>query len=108
MTDCGPLCGCIRIQNLLGGAKPDGGMATALPPGAWWESATTMSSLVVEPYGADAGDAAVQAARSGPLELRNICFTYPLRPSAHGMAPCTIFTRLGKWHRTPSLSAEAV
>ena len=44
-----------------------------------------MSSMVVEPYGADAGDVAVQAARAGPLELRDIYFTYPLRPSAHGV-----------------------
>ena len=73
-----------RLQSLLGGTKPDAGMASALPPGAWWEHASNMSSIVVEPYGADAGDAAVVAARSGPLELRNVCFTYPLRPTAHG------------------------
>lgn len=76
-----PMC---RLQSLLGGSKPDAGMATALPPGAWWEHASNMSSIVVEPYGADAGDAAVLAARSGPLQLQNVCFTYPLRPSAHG------------------------
>ncbi|KAK9862820.1 hypothetical protein WJX84_000045 [Apatococcus fuscideae] len=72
-----------RLQSLLAGSKPDAGMATALPPGAWWEHASNQSSIVVEPYGADAGDAAVQAARSGPLELQNVCFTYPLRPTAH-------------------------
>lgn len=26
------------------------------------------------------GDAAVKAAKAGPLELRNVCFSYPLRP----------------------------
>ena len=73
-----------RLQSLLGGTKPDAGMASALPQGAWWEHVSNMSSIVIEPYGADAGDAAVVAARSGPLELHDVCFTYPLRPTAHG------------------------
>lgn len=49
-------------------------MAGALPPGAWWEYVNTNSPMPIDkqPYGPDAGDAAVQAARGGNLSLQNV------------------------------------
>ena len=38
----------------------------------------------VQPYGPNAGDAALVAARKGPLELREVHFSYPLRQNAPG------------------------
>lgn len=40
--------------------------------------------LQVQPYGPNAGDAALKAARKGPLELREVHFSYPLRQNAPG------------------------
>jgi hypothetical protein len=40
-----------------------------------------------ESYGPNAGDAAIQAARRGNLELRNVSFSYPLRPNMAGLTP---------------------
>ena len=37
-----------------------------------------------QPYGPNAGDAALIAARKGPLELREVHFSYPLRQNAPG------------------------
>ncbi|KAK9823874.1 hypothetical protein WJX72_006089 [[Myrmecia] bisecta] len=73
-----------RVRAILGASDPDPTMFGALPPGAWWEHAATNGAhpVDVEPYGPDAGDAAVEAARSGNLELRDVWFAYPLRPSA--------------------------
>lgn len=60
-------------------------MAAALPPGAWWETANRGETAgPPEPYGPHAGDAAVAAARRGNLELRGLCFAYPLRPNVPG------------------------
>jgi len=39
----------------------------------------------VQPYGPNAGDAALVAARKGPLELREVHFSYPLRQNAPGV-----------------------
>ena len=39
----------------------------------------------VQAYGPHAGDAALVAARKGPLELREVHFSYPLRQDAPGM-----------------------
>ena len=50
----------------------------------------------VQPYGPNAGDAALVAARKGPLELREVHFSYPLRQNAPG-ACCILevhFTQL--------------
>ena len=41
----------------------------------------------VQPYGPNAGDAALVAARKGPLELREVHFSYPLRQNAPGVKP---------------------
>lgn len=63
-------------------------MAAALPPGAWWQRANTGAwHGAAEPYGPHAGDAAIQAAQRGNLELRNICFSYPMRPKMAGQEP---------------------
>lgn len=40
--------------------------------------------MQVQPYGPNAGDAALVAARKGPLELREVHFSYPLRQNAPG------------------------
>ena len=67
-------------------------MAAALPPGAWWQRANTGAwHGAAEPYGPHAGDAAIQAAQRGNLELRNVCFSYPMRPNMAGQCPreCT-------------------
>ncbi len=60
-------------------SEPDPSMHGALPPGAWWEVANGRSPLV-EAYAAEAGDKAIQAARHGNLELRDVYFAYPVRP----------------------------
>ena len=39
-----------------------------------------------QPYGPDAGDAAVQAAHDGNLRLQDVSFAYPLRPNSGGEA----------------------
>ncbi|KAK9839647.1 hypothetical protein WJX81_003007 [Elliptochloris bilobata] len=71
-----------RIQATLAEAPPDPTMAAALPPGAWWETANRGGAAgPPEPYGPHAGDAAVAAARRGNLEIRGLCFAYPLRPN---------------------------
>ena len=46
----------------------------------------------VQPYGPNAGDAALAAARKGPLELREVHFSYPLRQNAPGSDPCLLIT----------------
>jgi ATP-binding cassette, subfamily B (MDR/TAP), member 10 len=78
--------------------SPDPSMAGALPPGAWWENVNTNTAMPIDrqPYGPDAGDAAVQAARAGNLRLQNVSFAYPLRPNSGGegvlwMSPGTRF-----------------
>jgi hypothetical protein len=79
------VCGC-RIQELLAGASPDPSMAGALPPGAWWDYVNSNTAMPVDkqPYGPDAGDAAVQAAHDGNLRLQDVSFAYPLRPNSGG------------------------
>ncbi len=42
-------------------------------------------TVQVQPYGPNAGDAALVAARKGPLELREVHFSYPLRQNAPGV-----------------------
>ncbi|GFH25944.1 ABC transporter domain-containing protein, partial [Haematococcus lacustris] len=54
-------------------------MYGALPPGAWWEVANG-NAPPVQPYADKAGTAAVEAAQQGPLELRDVTFSYPVRP----------------------------
>ena len=84
---------------MLSEAQPDPSMAGALPPGAWWRARGTGASTVdavstngsapgVQPYGPDAGDAAVLAARRSALELREVHFAYPLRPGSFGESWC--------------------
>ena len=72
----GALC---RIRQIISTSEIDQSMAGALPPGAWWEIANGRP-LHVESYGDEAGDAALIAARHGSLELRNVSFSYPVRP----------------------------
>ncbi|KAK9792243.1 hypothetical protein WJX73_005289 [Symbiochloris irregularis] len=70
-----------RIRALLDKSEPDPTMSGALPPGAWWITANQgIKPPPAEPYGPNAGLAAVQAAREGPLELDGVSFNYPLRP----------------------------
>lgn len=88
------VCGC-RIQELLAGASPDPSMAGALPPGAWWDYVNTNRAMPVDkqPYGPDAGDAAVQAAYDGNLRLQDVSFAYPLRPNSGGEANLAVRSR---------------
>ena len=62
-------------------------MAAALPPGAWWAAHNVLGRA--EPYGPHAGDAAIDAARQGDLQLLHVDFSYPLRPEAPGGGPVT-------------------
>ena len=44
-------------------------MYSALAPGAWWEVANGSPMPPSQPYADEAGNAAVEAARHGPLEV---------------------------------------
>jgi hypothetical protein len=68
---------------MLQSSDPDPSMYGALPPGAWWEVANG-AEPVMEPYADKAGDAAIVAARWGDLELRDVCFAYPVRKEVAG------------------------
>ena len=71
----------------------DASMDGPLPPGAWWVAASKgMAPKPAEPYGPRAGPAAIEAAKAGPLELRDVAFSYPLRPGLPGVpkAPCAL------------------
>ena len=46
-------------------------MYSALAPGAWWEVANGSPLPPIQPYADEAGEAAVEAARRGPLEVRD-------------------------------------
>jgi hypothetical protein len=46
-----------------------------------------------QPYGPDAGDAAVQAAHDGNLRLQDVSFAYPLRPNSGGEVKPAVYTR---------------
>ncbi len=76
------ICACGRIRGKLAEEEPDPTMAAALPPGVWWAAHSLPGRA--EPYGPHAGDAAVDAARRGDLQLRDVDFSYPLRPEAPG------------------------
>lgn len=67
-----------RVRGMLQSADPDPSMYGALPPGAWWEVANG-AEPVYEPYGQEAGDAAVAAALDGDIELQGVHFAYPAR-----------------------------
>eukprot|EP00208_Stichococcus_sp_RCC1054_P006203 CAMPEP_0206138586 /NCGR_PEP_ID=MMETSP1473-20131121/3425_1 /ASSEMBLY_ACC=CAM_ASM_001109 /TAXON_ID=1461547 /ORGANISM="Stichococcus sp, Strain RCC1054" /LENGTH=706 /DNA_ID=CAMNT_0053532061 /DNA_START=385 /DNA_END=2508 /DNA_ORIENTATION=+ len=73
-----------RIQELLASSSPDPSMAGALPPGAWWEYANTNTAMPIDaqPYGPNAGNGAVDAARHGNLRMVDLSFSYPLRPNS--------------------------
>lgn len=68
-----------RVRALIQQSDPDPSMFGALPPGAWWEVANG-KPVTLEPYADKAGDAAVEAARRGDLELVDVSFSYPVRP----------------------------
>ncbi|GFH21402.1 uncharacterized protein HaLaN_18703 [Haematococcus lacustris] len=68
-----------KIRQVLVSSEPDPSMYGALPPGAWWEVANG-NAPPVQPYADKAGTAAVEAAQQGPLELRDVTFSYPVRP----------------------------
>ena len=68
---------------MLQSADPDPSMYGALPPGAWWEVANG-AEPVYEPYGQEAGDAAVAAALDGDIELQGVNFAYPARKEMSG------------------------
>ncbi|KAL6764943.1 P-loop containing nucleoside triphosphate hydrolase protein [Haematococcus lacustris] len=69
----------LQIRQVLVSSEPDPSMYGALPPGAWWEVANG-NAPPVQPYADKAGTAAVEAAQQGPLELRDVTFSYPVRP----------------------------
>ena len=63
----------------------DASMDGPLPPGAWWIAASRgQRPKPAEPYGPRAGPAAIEAAKAGPLELKDVFFNYPLRPDMPG------------------------
>lgn len=65
-------------------------MEAVLPPGAWWDvvngvkPAPALARTTNSAAGQGAGVTAVEAAARGPLEIRDISFAYPMRPSAKG------------------------
>jgi hypothetical protein len=78
-----PLHSAKQVRDMLQNSDPDPSMYGALPPGAWWEVANG-AEPVMEPYADKAGDAAIRAARWGDLELRDVCFAYPVRKEVAG------------------------
>jgi len=84
---------------MISADDPDPGMAAALPPGAWWQRANTGAwKGEAEPYGPHAGDAAIQAALRGSLELRDVSFSYPMRPKMAGECPMIRRHGLTRFH----------
>lgn len=75
-----------RIREKLAEEELDPTMAAALPPGAWWATRNGLAAPRTEAYGPHAGNAAVDAARLGDLQLADVDFSYPLRPEAPGEA----------------------
>lgn len=74
--------GLARVRKVVDSCEPDPTMDGALPPGAWWISASRgVKPPAPESYGPNAGEAAILAARQGPLQLIDVAFTYPLRPN---------------------------
>lgn len=73
-----------RIREKLAEEEPDPTMAAALPPGVWWAARNGLAAPRAEAYGPHAGNAAVDAARLGDLQLAHVDFSYPLRPEAPG------------------------
>ena len=73
------------MREVITRQPTDASMDGPLPPGAWWVAASKgQRPKPAEPYGPRAGSAAIQAAMAGPLELRNVSFSYPLRPDMPG------------------------
>lgn len=66
-----------RVQNILRESTPEPAMMQALPPGAWWDRSINVWDCNSPPCRDDSS--AVEAARLGALELRNVFFSYPLR-----------------------------
>lgn len=108
-----------RVQRILGESPVDPSMASALPPGAWWDFANEIegscsidydgSSLPYTPSLAGKGveDAAVgggvkgsvtaaEAARHGDLLLSEISFSYPARPGVGVIKDLTLTVPRGK------------
>jgi hypothetical protein len=73
-----------RVQNILRESTPEPAMMQALPPGAWWDRSINVWDCNSPPCRDDSS--AVEAARLGALELRNVFFSYPLRKTKPGEA----------------------
>lgn len=91
---------CCRVQSVLAESALEPSMvgaSLAERQGSANGASISGGSL----YGAGAGDAAVRAARQGSLELRDVTFSYPLRPNTTGTT--TALSNGSTWaHDLPS------
>ncbi|GAX74240.1 hypothetical protein CEUSTIGMA_g1689.t1 [Chlamydomonas eustigma] len=85
-----------RIRHMMSTSDVDPNMYSALAPGAWWEVANGGPVPASQPYADEAGLAAVEAARRGPLEVRTVSFSYPARSEAHVLRELTLMLPQGK------------
>uniref|UniRef100_A0A061QMA6 Abc transporter b family member 28-like n=1 Tax=Tetraselmis sp. GSL018 TaxID=582737 RepID=A0A061QMA6_9CHLO len=84
-----------RVQKMLRESSPDPAMTQALPPGAWWDS--SINTWDPRGDGPDLDDnAAVKAAASGSLELKDLWFSYPMRPETPVLKDLNLVLERGK------------
>ena len=60
-----------QVRQMLVNSDLDPNMFSALAPGAWWEVANGAPLPPIQPYADEAGEAAIEAARRGALEVSN-------------------------------------
>eukprot|EP01026_Neomeris_dumetosa_P048613 TRINITY_DN4215_c1_g2_i4.p1 TRINITY_DN4215_c1_g2~~TRINITY_DN4215_c1_g2_i4.p1 ORF type:complete len:532 (-),score=54.58 TRINITY_DN4215_c1_g2_i4:292-1887(-) len=74
-----------RIRMILQSSQPDPKMAQALPPGAWWDilNGNEIQQISQDGYlDGKSGDKILQLAQQGDLVLKDLYFSYPLRPES--------------------------
>eukprot|EP01023_Acetabularia_acetabulum_P060428 TRINITY_DN7264_c0_g1_i1.p1 TRINITY_DN7264_c0_g1~~TRINITY_DN7264_c0_g1_i1.p1 ORF type:complete len:688 (-),score=106.05 TRINITY_DN7264_c0_g1_i1:202-2265(-) len=69
-----------RIREILQSQQPDLKMAQALPPGAWWMIANKDIQIEQSRQQSSNGLNEESYLQEGDIELKNVSFTYPLRP----------------------------
>ena len=94
-----------RVQRTLAELPTDPLMAEALPPGAWWEVANQMAGSCEVSLDGEEGAggsaateraSAAETASTGDLELRDVTFSYPMRPGVRVLRSLSLRLPHGK------------